>query len=164
MYPGRICTKEWRAQTDSNNPVHNLQVRYQRGYGQAFRPGGIRLFLHPAPEPHKRLCSSKNCRAGGRHSRNPHIIRPGCQLLCCIQHCHSRRPCGFFRCNLRRHLQPFQRDNAEDGNRLHLRFTRCVGRRDPGCIQAQHQVCVRRDHCKPCPYSIRYRKMGKDST
>ena len=51
---GGYTPRQRRTPPDPHHPVHYVQVRYQRGHGQAVRPRGRRLLLLPPAEPHLR--------------------------------------------------------------------------------------------------------------
>ena len=53
MHPVRIRAGQWGTAGPANLPEYHISVHEQRADGTSVRSGGVRLFLHPAPEPDK---------------------------------------------------------------------------------------------------------------
>ena len=88
--------------------------------------------------------AAKICEMEGGAGRDADLVRPGGELLRAVQHLQRGRPHRRLLRDLRRHVQPDQRDDAQDGHRVHVREPRLhaggAGRRVP----TEYQGRVRR--------------------
>ncbi len=139
LCPGRIPAGQRGVPHSPDHPGHDVQVHVERADEPTVRPVRIRLLLHTSAEPDQRHGRRQDLRARRRRGRDAHQLRPGGELLRPVQHLQRGRPYRGLVRDLRRHVQPHQRDDAQDGHRMHVREPRLHARGAGRRVPAEHQ-------------------------